>query len=102
MPIHKFGSFRNSSYLQAISYTSSPCSLLFIPLLFDDADVLVEAEDGAGKEERLGNVVEQAGGDVVGVDYLVGYEGDAAHDEQYRTSILGCFKACVFHGIRSF
>ena len=26
-------------------------------LLFDDADVLVEAEDGAGKEERLGDVV---------------------------------------------
>ncbi len=68
-------------------------------LLFDDSDVLVEAEDGAGKEERLGDVVEQPIGDVVDVDDLIGYERDAAHDEQHRTSILRDFEARVFHGI---
>ena len=68
-------------------------------LLFDDADVLVEAEDGAGKEEGLGAVVEQPIGDVVDVDDLIGYERDAAHDEQHRTGILRDFEARVFHGI---
>ncbi len=71
-------------------------------LLFDDADVLVEAEDGAGKEEGLGNVVEQTGGDVVDVDDLVGHERDAAYDEQHRTDVLRDFKSCVFHSIRCF
>ena len=33
-------------------------------MLFDDANVLVEAEDGTGQEEGLGDVVEQAGGDL--------------------------------------
>ena len=70
-------------------------------LLFDDADVLVEAEDGAGKEEGLGDVVEQTGGDVVDVDDLVGHERDAAYDEQHRTDVLRDFKSCVFHSIRS-
>ena len=71
-------------------------------LLFDDADVLVEAEDGAGKEERLGDVVEQTGGYVVDVDDLVGHERDAAYDEQHRTDVLRDFEARVFHSIRCF
>ena len=71
-------------------------------LLFDDADVLVEAEDGAGKEEGLGDVVEQTGGYVVDVDDLVGHERDAAYDEQHRTDVLRDFKSCVFHSIRCF
>ncbi len=68
-------------------------------VVFDDADVLVETEDGAGKEERLSDVVEQPIGDVVDVDDLIGYERDAAHDEQHRTGILRDFEARVFHGI---
>ena len=71
-------------------------------LLFDDADVLVEAEDGTGKEERLGNVVEQTASHVVDVDHLVGHERDAAYDEQHGTGILRDFEARVFHGIRCF
>ena len=71
-------------------------------LLFDDADVLVEAEDGTGKEEGLGDVVEQTGGNVVDVDDLVGHERDAAYDEQHRTDVLRDFKSCVFHSIRCF
>ena len=71
-------------------------------MLFDDPDVLVEAEDGAGEEEGLGHVVEQAGGDVVDVDDLVGYERDAAHDEQHCADVLRDFKSCVFHSIRCF
>ena len=66
-------------------------------LLFDDSDVLVEAEDGTGKEERLGHVVEQAGGYVVDMDDLIGNERDATHDEQHRTGILRDFEARVFH-----
>lgn len=53
----------------------------FMVLFFDDSNVLVESEDGTGKEERLGDVVEQAGGDVVDVDHLVADECDAADDE---------------------
>ena len=71
-------------------------------VLLDDADVLVEAEDGTGKQERLGDVVEQTGGNVVDVDDLVGHERDAAHDEQHRTDVLRDFKSCVFHSIRCF
>ena len=67
-------------------------------MLFDDTDVLVEAEDGTGKEEGLGDVVEQTGGNVVDVDDLVGHERDAAHNEQYRTGVLRDFEAFgVFH-----
>ena len=71
-------------------------------LLFDDADVLVEAEDGAGKEERLGDVVEQPIGDVVNHDDLVGHERDAAYDEQHCAGVLRSFESCVFHSIRCF
>ena len=44
----------------------------FIVVLLNDSDVLVEAENGAGKEERLGDVVEKTGDHVVDVDHLVG------------------------------
>ena len=53
-------------------------------VVFDDADVLVETEDGTSQEERLGHVVEQPCGHVFNLDDLVGYEGDTAHDEQHR------------------
>ena len=72
---------------------------VFMVMLFDDTDVLVEAEDGTGEEERLGDVVEQTASHVVDVDHLVGHERDAAHDEQHRTCILRDFEARVFHGI---
>ena len=71
-------------------------------MLFYDTDVLVEAEDGAGKEERLGDVVEQTGGNIVDVDDLVGHERDTAHDEQHGADVLRNFKSCVFHSIRCF
>ena len=74
----------------------------FMVVLLDDPDVLVETEDGTGQQERLGDVVEQAGGHVVDVDHLIGDERDAARDEQHRAGILGDFEACVFHGVRSF
>ena len=63
----------------------------------NDTNVLVEAEDGACQEERLGDVVEQAAGYIVDVNHLVGHECNAAHDEQHRTGVLRDFKACVFH-----
>ena len=66
-------------------------------VFFYDSDVLIEAEDGTGEEERLGDVVEQAAGHVVDVDHLVGHQRDAANDEQHRTSILRDFEARVFH-----
>ena len=42
---------------------------LFIVVLLNDSDVLVEAENGAGQQERLGDVVEQAASHVVDVDH---------------------------------
>ena len=72
----------------------------FMVLLFDDSNVLVETEDGTGKEERLGHVVEQAGGHVVDVDDLIGNERDAAGDEQHRTDVLRNFEFCIFHAIK--
>ncbi len=62
--------------------------IVFVELFGDDADVLVEAEDGACQEERLGDVVKEARGDVVDVDHLVRHQRNAAHDEQHRASIL--------------
>ena len=63
----------------------------------DDFDVLVEPEDAARQEERLRDVIEQSGSDILDADHLVGYEGDAAHDEQHRTGILRDFESRVFH-----
>ena len=68
---------------------------MFVAL--NDANVLVEPEDGACQQERLRHVIEQSAGDVLDADHLVGYEGDAAHDEQHRTGILGDFESRVFH-----
>ena len=76
--------------------------VVFMVVLFDDSDVLVEAEDGARQQERLGNVVEQTGGHVVDVDHLVGYKRDAAHDEQHRTGVLRDLEAFLFHALRHF
>lgn len=73
--------------------------VVLMVVLFDDSDVLVEAENGAGEEERLGDVVEQPIGDVVDVDDLIGYERDAAYDEQHGTGVLGDFEAIVFHSV---
>ena len=66
-------------------------------LAVDESHVLVEAEDGASQEERLGDVVEQSGGHVVDVNHLIGHQRDAAHDEQYRAGVLRDFEAFVFH-----
>ena len=68
---------------------------MFVAL--DDFDVLVEPEDGACQEERLRHVIEQSGGNILDADHLVGYQRDAAHDEQHRTGILRDFKPRVFH-----
>ena len=67
-------------------------------LLTNASDVLVESEDGACQQERLGYVVEQPGGHVIYLDDLVRHERDAAHDEQHCTGVTRDFKACVFHG----
>ena len=47
--------------------------------LLNDSDVLVEAENGAGLEERL---IEKDGDHVVDVDHLVGNVRDAARDDR--------------------
>ena len=74
---------------------------VFMIILFNDSDVLVKTEDGAGKEERLRHIVEQARGHVVDMDHLVGYECNAAHDEQHGTGVLRDFESrVVFHGVR--
>ena len=71
-------------------------------VVFDDADVLVETEDGTSQEERLGHVVEQPCGHVFNLDDLVGHESDTAHDEQHRTGVLGYFEAFLFHALHCF
>ena len=52
---------------------------------------------GASQEERLRDVIEQSGSHILDADHLVGYDGDAAHDEQHRTGILGDSESRVFH-----
>ena len=64
---------------------------------FNDFDVLVEPEDGASQEERLRDIIEQSGSHILDADHLVGYERDAAHDEQHRTGVLRDFESRVFH-----
>ena len=69
----------------------------------DDSDVLIEAEDRAGQQERLRHIVEQSRGHIVDMDHLIRHERDAAYDEQHRTGVLRDFKASVvFHGLCSF
>ena len=69
-----------------------------IVVAFNDSDVLVETEDAASQQERLRHVIEQSGSYVLDADHLIGYERDAAHDEQHRAGILRDLKVCVFHG----
>ena len=67
----------------------------------DDSDILVEAEDRAGEQERLRHIIEQSRRHVVDVDHLVSHQRDTAHNEQHRTGILRDFEALVFHGVRN-
>ena len=91
-----FFRLRNSHNLKcAESWVS--LIVFFMVLFFNDSNVLVESEYRAGKQERLGHVVEQACGDVVDHDDLISHQRDAAHDEQHRTGVLRDFKARVFH-----
>ena len=74
--------------------------VVFIVMLINDSDILVETEDGACQEKRLRHIIEQSGSHVVDLDDLIGHERDAAHDEQHRTGILRDFEAVVFHDVR--
>ncbi len=55
----------------------------------DAFDVVIKAEDGASKEERLGYVHQSAGGYGVDVEDLVTGNGYTANDEQYGHCVLG-------------
>ena len=63
----------------------------------DEFNIVVEAEDAGDEQEGLGNIDQQAVGDVVDHDDLIRNQCNAAHDEQHGTGILRDFKACVFH-----
>ena len=69
-------------------------------MFLDDSHILVEPEDGACQQERLGHVVEQSRGHIVDAHHLISHERDAAHDEQHRTGVLRDFEARVFHDVR--
>ena len=51
--------------------------------------VVVEAEDGASEEERLGDVHQSAGGYGVDAEDLIAGNGNAADDEQHSHCVLG-------------
>ena len=69
-------------------------------LLFNDSDILVEAEDRAGQQERLRHIIEQSARHIVDLDHLIRHQCDTAHDEQHRTGVLRDFEAfLVFHGL---
>jgi len=73
--------------------------VVFMVILFDDSDVLVEAEDRSCQQERLRHVIEQPSRHVLDLDHLIRHERDTAHDEQHRTGVLRDFEAfVVFHG----
>ena len=64
----------------------------------DEFYIVVEAEDAGDEQEGLCHIDQQTVADIVNHHDLIGYEGDAAHDEQHRTGILRDFESCVFHG----
>ena len=73
-----------------------------IDFLGDEFNIIVEAEDAGDEQEGLCYIDQQAIADIVNHHDLIGYEGDAAHDEQHRTGVLRDLKSRVFHGIGSF
>ena len=74
--------------------------VVFMVMLINDSEILVETEDRACQEERLRHIVEQAPCHVVDLYHLISHERDAAHDKQHRTGILRDFEAfVVFHGL---
>ena len=73
--------------------------VVFMVMLINDSEILVETEDRACQEERLRHIVEQAPCHVVDLYHLISHERDAAHDKQHRTGILRDFEAVVVHGL---
>ena len=67
----------------------------------NEFNIIVEAEDAGDEQEGLCHIDQQAIADIVNHHDLIGYEGDAAHDEQHRTGVLRDFKARVFHSVFS-
>ena len=62
--------------------------------------ILVEAEDRACQQKRLGNVVEQPSSHVAYLYHLISHHGDAANYEQHRAGVLRDLKVFViFHSI---
>ena len=70
-----------------------------IDFLCDEFQVIVQTEDAANEQEGLCHIDQQAIADIVNHHDLIGYEGDAAHNEQHRTGVLRDFESRVFHGI---
>ena len=64
----------------------------FMVIFIDDFDIMVKAEDRACQQERLGHIIEQSRRHVVNLDHLIRHEGDATHNEQHGTGVLGDFK----------
>ena len=65
----------------------------------DEFYIIVESEDAGDEQECLGDVDQQPVRHVVNHDDLIGHQGDTAHDEQHRTSVLRDFEAFAFHVI---
>ena len=61
--------------------------LFLTEILLDELEVLVEAEDRPGQQERLRHIVEQPRGHVVDLDHLVRHQRDTARYEQHRTGV---------------
>ena len=69
-------------------------------MLINDSNILVEAENRPGQQERLRHVVEQTTRHVVYFNHLISHQRDTAHDEQHRTGVLRDLEASVvFHGL---
>ena len=66
-----------------------------IDFLCDEFYIVVESEDTGDEQEGLGHIDQQSVRHVVNHDDLIGYERDAAHDEQHRTGVLRDFEARV-------
>ena len=82
-----------------LSLATIICGICEICVTFDDSEVLIEAEDRAGEQERLRHIIEQPCRHIVDLNHLISHQRDTAHDEQHRTGILRDLETfCVLNG----
>ena len=85
---------------RCVKIVSGMAGVLVAESAGDDPDVMIQAEDRPGQQERLRHIIEQTRCHIGNFYHLITHQCNAAHNEQHCTGILRDFKNFPFHDIR--